>query len=557
MARRLWLSLILICIVSFGGLALIFAADAHPALGLDLKGGISVTLEPKAGTQYDRAGLDLAVDRIRERVDSLGVAEPEILRQGDAIVINLPGVENQDKALQLVQVTGKVNLRPVLRCSAPTVTPDSTTGSTTESTTVGETTLPGSSTPANTVRDSATTVPAAATTATSVPASAGFRRAAGTGTTTVPPTTDAATDSTDTPPTTAVGAPEESTVPTDSTGPGEAPTTTVAISDPNVSQYLPARDGGGCLVGASGGTGEVFESDAQASILPGSGWGVTVTLKSGANGEGVWNQLAAQCNGGAQTCPSGQLAIELDGDIISHPTMNQSSYTGGVQISGSFAESEAKNLARVLRSGALPVELTTQTVQNVSPTLGSDSLRAAIVSGLVGVALVLLFMILYYRLLGVVVVAGVVVSGALIWSVISLLSKTSGLALSLSGITGIIISVGVTVDSYVVFFERLKDEVRAGRTMKNGAQRGFAGAWHTILVADLVSLIGAVVLWYLTVGSVRNFAFFLGLSTLCDLGVAYYFTRPAVLLLARTQFMARRKVMGIEATNTPTPAGAA
>ena len=553
MARRLWVSLIFICIVSFGGLAVIFAADAHPALGLDLKGGISVTLEPKAGTQYDQAGLDLAVDRIRERVDSLGVAEPEILRQGDAIVVNLPGVENQDKALQLVQVTGKVNLRPVLQCSAPTATPDSTTDSTTESTAVGDTTVPGSSTPADTADSGVTTI---ATTATSTPASAGFRNPAGTGTTTVPPTTDAAPTSTAVPPTTASGSPGESAPPTESTLPDEAPTTSIAVSDPNVSQYLPARDGGGCLVGPSGGTGEVFESDAQASILPGSGWGVTVTLKSGANGEGVWNQLAAQCNGGAQSCPSGQLAIELDGDIISHPTMNQSSYSGGVQISGSFAESEAKNLARVLRSGALPVELTTQTVQNVSPTLGSDSLRAAIVSGLVGVALVLLFMILYYRLLGVVVVAGVVVSGALIWSVISLLSKTSGLALSLSGITGIIISVGVTVDSYVVFFERLKDEVRAGRTMRNGAQRGFAGAWHTILVADLVSLIGAVVLWYLTVGSVRNFAFFLGLSTLCDLGVAYYFTRPAVLLLARTQFMARRKVMGIEATNTPTPAGA-
>ncbi|MCU1367721.1 MAG: secD, partial [Ilumatobacteraceae bacterium] len=287
--------------------------------------------------------------------------------------------------------------------------------------------------------------------------------------------------------------------------------------------------------------------DAQATIITGTGWGVTITLRGGASGEGVWNQLAAECHGQEQTCPSGQLAIELDGTIISHPTMNQSSYSGGVQISGSFTQSEAKNLARVLKSGALPVQLVTQTVQNVSPTLGKDSLRAAIVSGVVGIALVLLFMIFYYRTLGIVVVAGVAVSGALIWSVISLLSRTSGLALSLSGITGIIVSVGVTVDSYVVFFERLKDEVRAGRTIRNAAQRGFAGAWHTILVADLVSLIGALVLWYLTVGSVRNFAFFLGLSTLCDLGVAYLFTRPTVLLLARTKFMARRKVMGIEA----------
>ena len=151
------------------------------------------------------------------------------------------------------------------------------------------------------------------------------------------------------------------------------------------------------------------------------------------------------------------------------------------------------------------------------------------------------------------------VSGALIWTIISFLSKTQGLALSLAGIAGLIVSVGVTVDSYVVFFERLKDEVRAGRSMRNSAQRGFSASWHTILVADLVSLIGAFVLWYLTVGSVRNFAFFLGLSTLIDLVVHYYFTRPAVLLLSRTDWMARRKVMGIEAVgvNPPGPAGTA
>ena len=136
------------------------------------------------------------------------------------------------------------------------------------------------------------------------------------------------------------------------------------------------------------------------------------------------------------------------------------------------------------------------------------------------------------------------------WSVISILSRTQGLALSLSGIAGIIVSVGVTVDSYVVFFERLKDEVRTGKTLRNSAQRGFTAAWRTIVIADLVSLIGAMVLWYLTVGAVRGFAFFLGLSTACDMFVAYFFTRPTVLLLARTKWMERRKVMGIEVATT-------
>jgi preprotein translocase subunit SecD len=217
-----------------------------------------------------------------------------------------------------------------------------------------------------------------------------------------------------------------------------------------------------------------------------------------------------------------------------------------VQITGSFTKSEAEELARVLNSGSLPVRLETQAVQNVSPSLGKDSLRAAVIAGLVGVALVLLFMLAYYRILGLVTIAGLLVSGSIVWTVITFLSRTQGLALSLAGVAGLIVSVGVTIDSYVVFFERLKDEVRGGRTMRNSAQRGFASAWHTIVVADLVSLLGALVLWYLSVGSVRNFAFFLGLSTLCDLAVSYFFTRPAVLLLARTSWMAKQKVMGIE-----------
>jgi len=226
--------------------------------------------------------------------------------------------------------------------------------------------------------------------------------------------------------------------------------------------------------------------------------------------------------------------------------MQQSQFTtNGVQISGSFSEGEAKNLARVLRSGALPVQLQTQTVQNVSPTLGEDSLRAAIVAGSIGVLLVLLFMLAYYRALGIVVIGGVVVSGALIWSVVALLSRTSGLALSLAGITGIIVSVGVTVDSYVVFFERLKDEVRTGRTLRSSAQRGFHSAWRTILAADIVSLLCAVVLYQLSIGSVRGFAFFLGLSTACDLAVAYFFTRPAVLLAAQSDRFARGRVLGV------------
>ena len=529
----MWISLTIICVIAFGGLILIFATNNHPALGLDLRGGISVTLEPKPGSDYDSAGLDLAVDQIRSRVDSLGVAEPEIVRQGDAIVVNLPGVKDQDTALRLVQVTGQVYLRPVLQCSAP-VTNDSTT----------TTSSPTGSAPVESTPSTGDVV----TGSTAAAASGLINPRSVTSTSSTVPPADAASTSTTAPGAAGTTLPGETTT---TVAGGTTTTSTVPASDPTQAQVLPTLDGAQCYVGPAAGTGEVFERDAQATVIPGKGWGVNVNLRDNADGIGVWNQLAAQCYNRTSTCPTGQLAIELDGTIVSYPTVNQPSFdTGGVEISGSFKEGEAKNLARVLRSGALPVQLQTQTVQNVSPTLGEDSLRAAIVAGSIGVLLVLLFMLAYYRALGIVVIGGVVVSGALIWSVVALLSRTSGLALSLAGITGIIVSVGVTVDSYVVFFERLKDEVRAGRSMRNGAQRAFSGAWHTILVADLVSLMGALVLWYLTVGSVRNFAFFLGLSTLCDLIVAYTFTRPSVLLLAQTHWMARRKVMGIEATTT-------
>ena len=537
MRRKLIIQLTALIVVAIGGLLGNLIAGNHPALGLDLQGGISVTQVPVG--KYDPDSLDLAVERIRERVDSLGVAEPEIIRQGNAIVINLPGVKNQQQAIDLVKVTGQVYLRPVQQCIAAPATQSPTTTPSGSSTSAPTTTVAGSA-------SAASTTPTAAPASTTA-SSAGFKRQAPGDTT----TTATSTTATTAPPessTTIVGGGSTTT-----TVDPNAPTTTVAL-DPNQTGVLPLRDGGECLVSAQRGTGEVFKNDAAADIAQGS-WRVTVSLRDGAAGTDVWNRLASQCYNGATGCESHQLAIELDGLIVSAPTVNQPSFDGKVEITGHFSESEARNLARVLKSGSLPVKLEPQAVQTVSPTLGKDSLRAAIVSGLVGVLLVVLFMLLYYRSLAWVVIGGIAISAALLWSTIALLSKTQGLALSLSGIAGIIVSVGVTVDSYVVFFERLKDEVRAGRSMRNSAQRGFTASWHTILVADLVSLIGAAVLWYLTVGSVRGFAFFLGLSTLCDLLVAYYFMRPAVLLAARTEWFARRKVMGIEAAPTDRLAG--
>jgi preprotein translocase subunit SecD len=313
--------------------------------------------------------------------------------------------------------------------------------------------------------------------------------------------------------------------------------------------YAGQKDGLIYLLGPAGATGEVFTNEATAQIDAG-GWAVSVNLRDGAAGEDQWNALAKQCFEGGEGCPSKQIAISLDGEVISAPVVQAPSFNGSVQITGSFTEKEANDLARILQFGAVPVKFDTPTVQTVSASLGEDSLKAALISGLIGVLLVLLFLIFYYRLIALVVVAGLGVSGLLMWSVISWLSKTNGLALTLSGAAGIIVSIGVTVDSYVVFFEKLKDDVQAGRTMRNSAARGFDSAWRAIVVADTASLIGAGVLWWLTVGSVRGFAFFLGLSTLIDMFVSYFFTRPSVLLLARTKLFNNGKVLGVRGTST-------
>ncbi len=500
MPRRLVVTLLLTVLVTGGLLVGNLIAGNSPALGLDLQGGASVTLIPDG--EYDEVAIGVAVEVIRQRVDSIGVAEPEIIRQGSTVVVNLPGVKDQQRALELVGRTGEVQLRPVLGQAEN--------------------------------EESTTTTVAGATTTTVAGASG-----------TVPPSPDTTLAE----PSGGLGS---------SRAPGADPTTTTIApppaegeggADPNGLQpgqeVLPAAKGNTIyLVGPTAANGEVFEKEATADISQG-GWAVSVNLRGGAGGEDIWNALAKKCFDGGAECPTKQVAIVLDGEVISAPVVQTPDFNGSVQITGDFTEKEARDLAKILQFGAVPVRFDTPTVQTVSATLGKDSLNAAIVSGLLGVLLVLAFLVFYYRLIALVVVAGLGVSGMLLWSVISWLSKTNGLALTLSGAAGIIVSIGVTVDSYVVFFERLKDDVQSGRTLRNSAVRGFESAWRTILAADTVSLLGAVILWWLTVGSVRGFAFFLALSTISDMVVSYFFTRPTVLLLSRTRLMNKGRVLGV------------
>lgn len=445
MTRRAVVSVLVLVVASVLALVANVFAGNVPSLGLDLQGGASVTLEP-AEDDVDPVALDVAVEIIRARVDSIGVAEPEIIRQGDTVVVNLPGVEDQQRALDTVGRQGEVLLRPVLQAG-------------------------------------------------------------------VSPDTEAYAD--------------------------------VDPFDPDVTALLPDGSGIGYLVGPAGATGAVFANDARAEIFTGS-WVVTVSLRAGNEGEGAWNALTTLCFGRDASCPTGQIAIVLDGEVISAPVVQEAVFTGGsVQITGDFSEADARDLARILEFGAVPVRFEVATVQTVSPTLGQDSLRAAIVAGLVGVLLIVLFFFAYYRLLAVVVAVGLALSGALLWSLVGLLSRTNGLALTLSGIAGIVVSIGLAVDSYVVVFERIRDELRAGRSMRAVARRAFEQAMRTIFSAAVATFIGAIILWWLTVGSVRGFAFFLAVSTVISVVTTYWFTGPVLYLLSRTERFGGRNILGV------------
>jgi preprotein translocase subunit SecD len=560
MRRNALTSVLAIVGIAFVALLSTFVWNKKPTLGLDLQGGASVVLRPEGAVK--REAVEQARRIIARRVDGLGVAEPEVTRQGDTIVVQLPGVKDPAKALTLVGQTAQLRFRPVLSIlrgadentplqvpatAAPTVSvvTGSTVAGGTSATTGGSSTSAGSA--------ASTTLPAAGSGAARLPAQAATTTGA----------TTAATTATTASGTTVAGAvttvvgdtssvPVATTVIKNNTPENDDPAIEVIVANKEkTARYVlgPAFLTGD---GISTATSQFDQSTSQ--------WAVGLQLKGGSAGIDAFNAMAAKCYAGTSPeCPSsgssrGAIAIVLDSVVQSFPQINAASFQADqIQITGNFKQSDANDLSLVLRYGALPVKLKAEAVQTVSATLGKDSLRAGVIAGLIGVGLVLLFMIAYYRSLAVVVVAGIVISAAILWSFISWIGAT----MTLSGATGIIVSIGVTVDSYVVFFERLKDDIRAGRTLRSSASRGFASAWRTIVAADLVSILGAAVLYLFTVGSVRGFALFLGISTAIDLLVAYVFTRPAVRLLSQSTFFGGSDALGVHSGEAIVAGGAA
>jgi len=285
-------------------------------------------------------------------------------------------------------------------------------------------------------------------------------------------------------------------------------------------------------------------SDATAGI-PQGGFQWQVNLKF--TGEGGDKFLKATTNISQRGQGQNLFAIVLDGVTISTPSVENPIPGGQAQITGTFTEAEARDLANVLKYGALPVKFDISSVETVSPQLGGDQLSAGIWAGLAGLALVVVFCFLYYRGLGIVVVLSLGAAAVLTGSLVILLGKAIGFTLTLAGIAGLIVAVGITADSFIIYFERLRDEVREGRSLRSSVETGWARAKHTIIAADSISLLAALVLYVLAIGSVRGFAFTLGLTTLIDLVVVFLFTKPLVTLLARTDFFGHgHKLSGLD-----------
>lgn len=561
--RNIWFLSATIVVV-FGALLATLISANVPILGLDLQGGISVVLRPVG--KFDTASLNVAKNIIDQRVNALGVGEPEISRQGNEIIVNLPGVKNRDKAKRIVGQTAELRFRPVLAefSAKPVATPRTTTtkpGATTTTAKGGSTSTaaPGGSTTAASTTAASTSAPTAssATTSSASGGSGGKARHLQATTTTASKTvatpgtavtsssSAAATVSTAASTTVASGAPTTITA-AGATTTAAGGTTTTASAKPSTpkltsrdqdkpDQIVTLKDRNKQVIYILGPvpanlTGNEISTAGSRLDTNTNQYVVDVTLKSA--GAAAFDKLASASF--SKQPPQNAVAIVLDSVVQSAPRFNQAGgFNGNVEISGNFDSSSANDLASVLKYGALPVALKQLTSESVSPTLGKDQLHAGITAGIIGLALVALYMLVYYRVLGLVVIVGIGVSAAALYSLIVFLGQSISLTLTLAGVTGLIVSVGITVDSYVVYFEKLKDEVRTGKTVRSSLDRAFTKSFRTIVAADLVSLLGATVLYFLAIGSVRGFALFLGMSTVLDLVISYYFMHPLVSLMGR------------------------
>ncbi|MCU1589496.1 MAG: protein-export rane protein SecD [Frankiales bacterium] len=511
---------LLYAIVAFAGPG---SKMLSPKLGLDLQGGASVILTPK--TTPKSGQLQTAVDIINRRVNGAGVAEAEVVTQGNNIVVSVPG-GNRESVARLA-TTAQLRFRQVLQNAAgnPAVPASPQPSAPTVSTTLQPSAKPAPS-------------PTASKKASGRALSSALLAAP-----TPSPTPSASATASPSP--TASGAPQDGSPHT-----GDVYTPQgFALLDCSKKE----NRGGGAddnpdaqIIACSEDGSEKFQLDVakvRGNDVKGASaqrdqqlgeWQVIVSFTG--KGQNKFTDLTAATIGK-------RVAIVLDAVVISAPTI-QTRIDSDAQITGSFTRSSAANLANTLKYGALPLSFNPGQTQTVSPTLGRDQLHSGLLAGGIGLIAVVIYSLLYYRMLGFVTIASLVMSGLLVYASICVLGKQIGFALSLAGIAGFIVAVGITADSFVVFFERLKDEIKEGRTPRSAVDRAWVRARRTILSADTVSFLAAIILYFVSVGGVRGFAFTLGLSTLLDVVVVFLFTRPLISWLSHFAWFSNHRLTG-------------
>ncbi|MCW8381216.1 protein translocase subunit SecD [Streptomyces justiciae] len=535
------LALILIAIVALTG-GMFLSGHTTPRLGIDLAGGTSITLEAKAdqGSAINKANMDTAVEIMNRRVNGLGVSEAEVQTQGDKnIIVNIPKGTNSKEARDQVGTTAKLYFRPVLAqeatgAAAPSASPSPSASGSSSASPSPSASKSGASgekaTSSSSPSASATTQGRAVTDALKADAS---------------PSASASASSSPSPS-------ASSSSDTGSTADAKLQAQYAALDCSKKAARTKAGEGAkpedstvGCgeidgvwykyLLGPAAVAGtEVDEAKAVFDTQTAAGWQVTMDFnKSGAKKfADITGQLAQN------TLPQNEFGIVLDGEVVSSPTVSQSITGGQAQISGSFTQEEAQSLANMLSYGALPLSFQEQSVTTVTAALGGEQLHAGLLAGAIGLGLVVLYLVFYYRGLSVVAMASLLVSGVLTYVIMALLGPAIGFALNLPAVCGAIVAIGITADSFIVYFERIRDEIREGRSLRPAVERAWPRARRTILVSDFVSFLAAAVLFIVTVGKVQGFAFTLGLTTVLDVVVVFFFTKPLMTLLARRKFFA-------------------
>ncbi|MEV4440780.1 protein translocase subunit SecD [Streptomyces sp. NPDC049577] len=571
------LALILIAMVALTG-GMFASGHTTPRLGIDLAGGTSFTLEaknqPGKPNAINETNMNTAVGIIERRVNGLGVTESEVQTQGGKhIIVNIPKGTNAKQARQQVGTTAQLGFRPVLSVAPGGKEPQPAPSPSASANGKGDASKDkGGDKSGSTAKPSGSAAPSASASTQGRPVTDALKAD---GPATPKATASVSSGESATPSDdkngkksdkdqkgdksdkSAQGAkkddktsPAPSPSPTDmaslqnklaavdcSTKEGRSKASEAAANTPAEQPIVACRKDGQTkeILGPVSveGTG-VDEANAVFDSQRGQGWLVQLKFTSGGSKKfaTVTGQLAGK------PAPQNQFAIVLDGEVVSDPSVNQSITGGQAEISGGFTQQSAQDLANVLSYGALPLSFDVVNETTVTAALGGEQLHAGLLAGAIGLGLVIIYLVVYYRGLALVALASLLCSAILTYVIMVLLGPAIGFALNLPAVCGAIVAIGITADSFIVYFERIRDEIREGRTLRPAVERGWPRARRTILVSDFVSFLAAAVLFIVTVGKVQGFAFTLGLTTLLDVVVVFFFTKPLMTLLARRKFFA-------------------